>query len=228
VDDFEARALRPRAGIFRPCVLVVSSDADVRALVEKLDSADIEPQLAGSFPELEVRAGRDGIRSPEVVFLDLELCEGREDAIVLFIRRSFPLASLVALTRDLDGERAARLLTAGVPSLTKPVSATALSSLAVRLCQSELGSAGTGPASPRQGTGRLDALLEAYASERSLSRQQRLILRLHLAGNNDKEIASSCSCSEATVYEHWRRMARKAGGMHKGCVIIDFHKFLDR
>jgi DNA-binding NarL/FixJ family response regulator len=228
VDDSEAEELRPRAGVFRPCVLVISSDVEVRALVEKLDRTEVESEITRSFPELEARAGRDGMRSPDVVFLDLELCEGREDKVVLFVRRSFPLAALVALARGLDGEHAARLLSTGVPSLIKPVSATALSGLAVRLCQSERGSAGTGPASARQGMGRLDALLEAYASERSLSRQQRLILRLHLAGNNDKEIASSCSCSEATVYEHWRRMARKAGGMHKGCVITDFHRFLDR
>jgi DNA-binding NarL/FixJ family response regulator len=207
---------------------VISSDVEVRALAEALDRTDVEPEIARSLSELEARAGREAMRSPDVVFLDLELCEGREDAIILFVRRSFPLASLVALAGDLDGEHAARLLTAGVPSLTKPVSAAALSGVAVCLCRAELANAGTGPAAARQGTGRLDALLEAYAAERSLSPQQRLILRLHLAGNNDKEIASSCSCSEATVYEHWRRMARKAGGMHKGCVITDFHKFLDR
>jgi DNA-binding NarL/FixJ family response regulator len=207
---------------------VISSDAKVRALVDELDHTEVEPEIAGSLSELEARAGREAMRPPDVVFLDLELCEGREGAIVLLVRRSFPLASLVALASDVDGEHAARLLTEGVPSLTKPVSAAALSGLAMRLGRSELASTGTGPPSPRKGVGRLDALLEAYASERGLSRQQRLILRLHLAGNNDKEIASSCSCSEATVYEHWRRMARKAGGMHKGCVITDFHKFLDR
>ena len=36
--------------------------------------------------------------------------------------------------------------------------------------------------------------------------------RLYLVGNNDKEIASSFNCSATTVYEHWRRMAKKANG----------------
>ena len=28
------------------------------------------------------------------------------------------------------------------------------------------------------------------------------------------------------MYEHWRRMARKAGGHNKGDSISDFHRFL--
>jgi DNA-binding NarL/FixJ family response regulator len=114
-----------------------------------------------------------------------------------------------------------------VPSLGKPVSAAALSGLAAQLSRNAPESSRNEPISGRQSTGRLEELVEAYSSERSLSRQQRVILGLHLTGNNDKEIASSCSCSEATVYEHWRRMARKVGGMHKACVITDFHRFLD-
>jgi DNA-binding CsgD family transcriptional regulator len=116
----------------------------------------------------------------------------------------------------------------GVPSLEKPVSAGALGQLAANLLRSDAADLEAKPASSQPGVGRLESLLEAYSLERGLSPQQRLILKHHLAGNNDKEIASSCSCSEATVYEHWRRMARKAGGMHKACVISDFHKFLDR
>jgi DNA-binding CsgD family transcriptional regulator len=60
-----------------------------------------------------------------------------------------------------------------------------------------------------------------------LSKQQRMILRMYLDGMSDKEIAQICRCSEATVYEHWRRMARKAGGSQKGDVISDFHRFLN-
>ena len=56
--------------------------------------------------------------------------------------------------------------------------------------------------------------------------ERKLILREYLNGKNDKEIALSCRCSEATIYEHWRRMARKAGGSQKGDVIADFHRFL--
>jgi DNA-binding CsgD family transcriptional regulator len=59
-----------------------------------------------------------------------------------------------------------------------------------------------------------------------LSKQQRMILRYYLDGRNDKAIAELCGCSEATVYEHWRRMARKVGGAQKGDAIADFHRFL--
>jgi DNA-binding CsgD family transcriptional regulator len=113
------------------------------------------------------------------------------------------------------------------------MSADALASVALRFSLEARVSTGTGhtsetPAPGREGVGRLEALLESYATDRALSGQQRIVLKLYLAGKNDKEIASECSCSEATVYEHWRRMARKAGGMHKGCVITDFHRFLDQ
>jgi DNA-binding NarL/FixJ family response regulator len=74
--------------------------------------------------------------------------------------------------------------------------------------------------------GSLGSILEAYTELRAFSERQQLILRLYLNGQNDKEIAQELQCSESTVYEHWRRMARKANGAHKGCVINDFHRFL--
>jgi DNA-binding CsgD family transcriptional regulator len=69
-------------------------------------------------------------------------------------------------------------------------------------------------------------MVTEYAADRVLSKQQLTILRFYLDGRNDKEIAQLCGCSEATVYEHWRRMARKVGGAHKGDAIADFHRFL--
>jgi DNA-binding CsgD family transcriptional regulator len=72
----------------------------------------------------------------------------------------------------------------------------------------------------------LEESLNSYCSMRALSRRQRQVLELYLIGNNDKEIAESFRCSAATVYEHWRRMARKANGAHKSDAINDFHRFL--
>src|SRR4051812_34485513 len=71
----------------------------------------------------------------------------------------------------------------------------------------------------------LDSLND-YCAMRSLSGRQRQVLEAYLVGNNDKEIASSFNCSATTVYEHWRRMARKASGQHKSDVVNDFHRFL--
>jgi DNA-binding CsgD family transcriptional regulator len=39
-------------------------------------------------------------------------------------------------------------------------------------------------------------------------------------------IAEVCACSPATIYEHWQRMAKKGGALHKADVIADFHRFL--
>ena len=227
VDQSEDRTARPRTSVDRPFVLLISADPEVEVLERELNGSNTESLLLRNALEVESLTTREGFRAPDLVFVDLDSCQERED-IVAFVRALFAQASVVALTRTLDDERTERLLTLGVPSLKKPVSAGAFIGLAARLSRQHGATEVSDNASSRPGTGRLDALLETYSSARGLSPQQRLILRLHLAGNNDKEIACTCSCSEATVYEHWRRMARKAGGMHKGCVINDFHKFLDR
>jgi len=91
--------------------------------------------------------------------------------------------------------------------------ATALAELAYRSCARV---AATRAADNR---GRyLAEAIDSYAASRVLSARQQQILGLYLA--------SLCGCSEATVYEHWRRMARKGGGHNKGDSISDFHRFL--
>jgi DNA-binding NarL/FixJ family response regulator len=71
-----------------------------------------------------------------------------------------------------------------------------------------------------------ESMLASYARTRGLSDRQVTILRLHLGGTKNKEIGSLCGCSEATVHEHWRRMAKKIGGRYQEEVIADFHRFL--
>ncbi len=72
----------------------------------------------------------------------------------------------------------------------------------------------------------LESVLLSYAAYEGISEQQLRVLRLYLDGRNDKEIASVCQCALATVYEHWRRMARRVGGSRKSDVITAFHRFL--
>jgi DNA-binding NarL/FixJ family response regulator len=72
----------------------------------------------------------------------------------------------------------------------------------------------------------LQEAFRAYCDQRALSPRQEYVLKLYLGGHNDKQIGELCHCSEATVYEHWRRMARKASGMNKWDVVTDFHRFL--
>jgi DNA-binding CsgD family transcriptional regulator len=208
-------------------VLLVAVDGPGgHSLLHAMQAATIDVEWARSLCELETRAARDDVRTPELVFLDLEF-PATTDQLVPLVRERFPLATTIALAAELTGEGAARLLSQGVPSLTKPVSPLALTGLALRL---SIGAASPWsirpPAdAPRRGA-RLEAIITAYTVGRVLSKQQQMILRHYLDGKNDKEIAGICGCSEATVYEHWRRMARKAGGTHKGDVITDFHRFL--
>jgi DNA-binding NarL/FixJ family response regulator len=212
-------------------VLLISVDGHAgRSLLSAMEAATIELEWARSLAELHTRAARPDASTPALVFLDLELPDAAAEQLVPLVRTYFPTATTIALAAELSGESAARLLSQGVPSLTKPVSSLALTGLAQRL---SLGAGAVWPQRFAAGTGtafapgeRLKSLVDAYAADRMLSKQQRMILRFYLDGRNDKAIAEHCSCSEATVYEHWRRMAKKVGGAHKGDVIADFHRFL--
>lgn len=208
-------------------VLLISVDGPAgRSLLSALEAATIQAEWARSLDELHSRAARADALTPALVFLDLELPDAAAEQLVPLVRTYFPHAATIALATELSGESAARLLSQGVPSLTKPVSPLALTGLALRL------SLGIAAAWPHRALGgrppgeRLESLIDAYADDRLLSKQQRMILRFYLDGRNDKAIAGLCGCSEATVYEHWRRMAKKVGGVHKGDAIADFHRFL--
>jgi DNA-binding NarL/FixJ family response regulator len=212
-------------------VMLITIDGPAgRSLLSALEAATIEVEWARSLAELHTRAARADVGMPALVFLDLELPDAAADQLVPLVRTYFPTATTIALAAELSGESAARLLSQGVPSLTKPVSPLALAGLALRL---SLGAGAGWPQRVAVGTGsvlapgeRLKSLVDAYATDRMLSKQQRMILRYYLDGRNDKAIAELCGCSEATVYEHWRRMARKVGGAQKGDAIADFHRFL--
>lgn len=217
----------PRASESAPrSVLLVVDDGPIGvSLLKAIEAATIDAEWVRDLVELRERAARADLPTPEVVFLDLELAGAVVEELVPLVREGFPHATVVALAGELTGEGAARLLCQGVPSLSKPVSPLALAGLALRLTMdARFPSSWRASAAPRGA--HLESIFSSYSVNRVLSKQQRMILRMYLDGMNDKEIAQACRCSEATVYEHWRRMARKAGGSHKGDVIADFHRFL--
>src|SRR5262245_8379350 len=109
-----------------------------------------------------------------------------------------------------------------LPSRQKALRPSELASVALRLTMETNVDSGA----PQKATSALEDSLNVYCSTRSLSRRQRQVLELYLVGNNDKEIADSFRCSATTVYEHWRRIARKANGAHKSDAINDFHRLL--
>ena len=215
-------------------VLLVIEHGDAqRAIVRSLSKRSGTPELLRSMAELKVRLSRDDLAAPEVVFLDLDLPDAEGEEWVYLVRQSFVHAAVVAFGKKLNAARAARLLGFGVPSLRKPVAAGAFADLALELNASlgrephELGGVADVNDDARR-FGGLHLALDSYASVRALSKQQRLILGFYLSGENDKEIAHTLVCSAATVYEHWRRMGKKAGGCAKASVISDFHRFLVR
>jgi DNA-binding NarL/FixJ family response regulator len=164
-----------------------------------------------------------------VVYVDLALLEAAGDELFFELQRALPSATWVALSPSLDGEQAAHALGLGIPALALPRNLDVLVELAQRLSAVGTPRASTLPphlSAAASGVGDLASALEAYALARGLSEKQRTILSLYLRGRDDKAIAAACHCSAATVYEHWRRMARKAGATQKGDVVADFHRFL--
>lgn len=213
-------------------VLLVAEDGPTeRSIVRILRKKRVPTGWARSVVQLRKRAARSDLKAPQVVFLDLELCDTSGEESVSLVRSRFADASVVAFGEHLNGERAARLLAVGVPSLHKPISPNALVDLALELCalrQHAQESSALAAEPGKEASGGLEVALQSYVAVRALSDQQRLILSLYLCGENDKQIAQTISCSEPTVYEHWRRMGRKAGGSAKFDVIVDFHRFLVR
>jgi DNA-binding NarL/FixJ family response regulator len=215
-------------------VLLVAKDGpEERSVLRILREREVFVEWAQSAAELEKRAASAELLAPEVVFLDLDLDLGSrsEERSVSLVRRRFGRAAVVAFCRTLSGERAARLLGVGVAVLPKPVSPSVLAELAMQLCAlrtRDAAPSGAGAKTAREWSSALQTALDTYAEQRGLSRQQKLILGLYLCGENDKQIADAISCSESTVYEHWRRIARKAGGSSKADAITDFHRFLVR
>ena len=108
-----------------------------------------------------------------------------------------------------------------MPSQQTSMGPSELVSVALRLTTDAGGNV-----APQDATSSLEDALNDYCALRSLSPRQRQVLELYLIGDNDKEIACAFNCSATTVYEHWRRMAKKANGAHKSDVVNDFHRFL--
>lgn len=210
-------------------VLLAEHDAPLgHSVLHRLGKLDIVGEWVRSASELEAWAtllhraqlprGRANALAPSLVLLDWELPGAAVGEPLGVLQELLPSATIVVLSEGLTGDDAAVLLSRGVPSIHKPVHPFVLSTLALDLATESAPIAG--------GVIGFEHLVAAYAASRRLSKQQALILDLYLNGKSDKEIAELCACAGATVYEHWRRMARKSGGRQKSDLIADFHRYL--
>lgn len=215
-------------------VLLAEHDAALgRSVLQSLGKVAIAGEWVRSASELREWTARQSGSERSLVLLDWELPGAASGEPLDMLQCFLPAASIVVLSEQLSGDGAAVLLSQGIPSIHKPVNPFVLSMLALDL------SSDTTPPPPQTRAVQpaalplpmgpaptFDHLVAAYAASRKLSKQQMLILDLYLSGKTDKEIAEQCACSGATVYEHWRRMARKSGGRQKSDLIADFHRYL--
>jgi len=215
-----------------PNVLLAEADAPLgRSVLGSLAKVCIAAEWVRSVGELHSWIARARDCLPRLVLFDWELPGDVPGAALSVLEGYLPASTIVVLGERLTGDTAAVLLSRGVPSIHKPINPFVLSMLALGLSAED-----TAPAalvsSPVAGgalvrpSPSFETLVAAYASSRRLSKQQALILDLYLNGKSDKEIAEHCACSGATVYEHWRRMAKKSGGRQKSDLIADFHRYL--
>jgi DNA-binding NarL/FixJ family response regulator len=216
-------------------VLVAEHDAPFGdSVLHLLGKVAIVGEWVRSASELSAWAAREHRFEPSLVLLDWELPGAARGEPLRALQGLLPCATIVVLSDQLTGDGAAVLLSQGIASLHKPVSPFVLSLLVLDLsAEAAPPESGWLPArcsAPREGPSRpqrsFESMVAAYASTRRLSKQQALILDLYLDGKSDKEIADLCACSGATVYEHWRRMAKKSGGRQKSDLIADFHRYL--
>jgi DNA-binding NarL/FixJ family response regulator len=215
-------------------VLLAEHDAPLgHSVLQLLGKAAIAGEWVRSAAELRAWAARRAL-DPRLVLLDWELPGAAAGELLGVLQGLLPLTTIVVLSDGLTGDNAAVLLSRGVASIHKPINPFVLSMLALDLSTESTAAPASAPASSRRlpvealnGPGpSFDHLVAAFATSRRLSKQQALILDLYLRGKSDKEIAEHCACAGATVYEHWRRMARKSGGRQKSDLIADFHRFL--
>jgi len=186
------------------------------------------------LPERTTPMGQSSVPSPatvarRVLLLMPDLTTGR--SYVRALQRATIAVEWVRTVADLEAltKRSAEPIPAlvlVVPSQNERFDARAFADIASRL-SAQVVTAGPGASANAQDWRHyLDQAFRAYCVHRSLSPRQERVLALYLSGSNDKEMAEAFGCSEATVYEHWRRMARKASGFHKWDVVTDFHRFL--
>lgn len=207
--------------------VVLASAAHAR---EWLGSASALPSSPAGAP-LEAVVG---------AIVELELPGGSGERLAADIREWRTGALVVGLTHHVTARRSIALLRCGVCCIPKPVLAPELAALfqargcrdgrrrASAMARSRGGIRAGAPGSrglAASGSA-LGECLAAYAGARGLSGAQHGVLQRYLEGMNDKEIAAASGCSDRTVYEHWRRMARKADTHYKGGVVADFHRFL--
>jgi DNA-binding NarL/FixJ family response regulator len=212
-----------------PKVLLAEHDAPLgHSVLHRLGKLDIVGEWVRSASELDAWAAlqdrrpqldRTRQRGPSLVLLDWELPGAAAGEPLGVLQGLLPSATIVVLSEALSGDDAALLLSRGVPSIHKPVHPFVLSTLALDLATDS-------PPEAHAPATDFENLVASYAASRRLSKQQARILDHYLSGKSDKEIAGLCACSGATVYEHWRRMARKSGGRQKSDLIADFHRYL--
>jgi DNA-binding NarL/FixJ family response regulator len=226
-------------------VLLAEHDAPLgHSVLQLLGKAAIAGDWVRSAAELEAWIARRRTLDPRLVLLDWELPGAAAGEPLGVLQGLLPSTTIVVLSNALTGDNAAVLLSRGVPSIHKPINPFVLSMLALDLSTDPSGLSSSAMSSNAPGSSpppssrslpvealpspgpSFDHLVAAYATSRRLSKQQALILDLYLRGKSDKEIAELCACAGATVYEHWRRMARKSGGRQKSDLIADFHRFL--
>lgn len=205
----------------------------VRKSGSALESAGYKTRCVTSAEQAVSCLQREELRDLAAIVFDLDDGAERAASSLSLLRASCPQAGFVALTQELAPGELKALLKRGVVPIEKPVHFRLLTCTLLgllidsRRAQQPAKEQERAPVTPPPVGPNHDwpSVLSTYAKVRALSPKQNTVLQLHLEGKNDKEIAYLLGCSEATVYEHWRRIMKKAMVKYKRGVLADFHDY---
>jgi DNA-binding NarL/FixJ family response regulator len=198
-----------------------------------LETAGYQTKCVTSAEQAISCLNRQELQGLAAIAFDLDDGAERADTALSLLRATCPQAGFVALTQALATGDLKALLKRGVVPIEKPVHFRLLTCTLLGLLVDsrrdlqavrEPAKAAETPVPPRPNHD-WPSVLSTYAKVRALSPKQNTVLQLHLEGKNDKEIAYLLGCSEATVYEHWRRIMKKAMVKYKRGVLADFHDY---
>lgn len=219
--------------VLRPCIWAQKT-------ARSLKNAGYATHWVTSIEQAIARVARADLENLAAVTLELHGPLERSGEALALVQACCPRGAIVAVTEPLLPGEFEALFKRRILAIEKPVSSRVLTYALLGLLIDPRPEADAMRASEqlasmpiadsklefaREASPGWANLLSTYSKVRSLSPKQNTVLRMHIEGKDDKEIAYLLGCGVTTVYEHWRRITKKVMVKYKREVLADFHNY---